>query len=61
MKKEHIGKAIRDISLALSANHGTIAIDDPKAETTEISWRVDNSKEIVLLDKLAKHLGVGND
>ena len=56
MNDKEIKDAIREIGLALSASHGTIAIDDPSAEPTEISWRVDNSKEVLMLNDLEKHL-----
>jgi len=58
MTQDEIREAIQAIGLALSANHGTIATDDRNAELTETSWRVDNKREVELLEKLATHLGI---
>jgi hypothetical protein len=58
MTKKQLKQLIDTIGEALSADHGCIAIDDPNAGTTELSWQIDNSTALVALDKLAEHLGV---
>ena len=51
-----IERAVRDIGLALSAAHGTIATDLPEAEVTDTSWRVDHTHAMAQLAVLAKAL-----
>lgn len=61
MNKKEIKQAIRTIGLALSANHGNLAIDDGTDKSTEINWRVDNGAAIEALEKLEAHLGAGGE
>jgi len=58
MTDTELKRLIDTIGQALSADHGCIAIDDPNANTTELSWRIDNSAAVKALDKLAEYLGV---
>jgi len=52
MKKDEIKNAITAIGLALNASHNTVTTDIVGVEPSDTSWRIDNSKEIELLDKL---------
>ena len=44
------------IGLALRASHNTITTDIVGVEPDKTSWRIDNSKEIAMIDKLEQQL-----
>ena len=58
--RDFLKAALRDIGLALNACHNTVTTDRPDAEIDEGSWRIDHSKEIELVDKLNRELGIAD-
>ena len=54
MDKTFLKSALRDIGLALNANHNTVATDVVGVEPSDTAWRVDHKKELALLDDLEK-------
>ncbi len=44
--------AIRSIGLALSASNGCVTTDDVNAEPDDMSWVINNTKEIKLLEDM---------
>lgn len=52
-------KIIRSIGLALHASHNTVTTDLVDFEPNETSWRIDNSKEIAMIDKLEEQVNTG--
>ena len=52
MKSSEIPQAIRAIGLALHSWHNTVTTDDINVEPNDLSWRIDHTKEITLLDEL---------
>ena len=58
--KQHAKNIFRVIGLALDACHNTIATDVLGLhKSDEQHWRIDNSKEIAMLDKLEEHFNNG--
>ena len=53
---QDIRDALRDIGLALSAGHGTVATDLAQAKPDETSWRIDHTREIKALGVLKRAL-----
>ena len=53
-----IADILRQLGLALSAVHNTIATDDPTAVEDETHWRVNSAGELVELDRLTALLGL---
>lgn len=51
-----IRNAFREIGIALNLTHNTVTTDIVGVEPDETHWRVDNSKEIALLEKLRYEL-----
>ena len=56
LDSDFLKAALRDIGLALDACHNTVTTDRPDAEPDELSWRIDNSKEIEMVRKLERAL-----
>ena len=55
--RRYIKNTLRSVGLALNACHNTIATDVPRLhEPDEKHWRIDNSKEIAMLNKLEEQL-----
>ena len=52
MHKAELENAFRAIGLALNATHNTVATDVVGIEPNETSWRVNNEKEIALLEAI---------
>lgn len=52
MKKIDLQKALTSIGLALHSSHNTVTTDLPDIEPNEKSWRIDNAKEIKLVEEL---------
>ena len=61
MSNDEILSAIRRIGLALNACHNTVTTDKPGVEPDETSWRIDNSKEIELVETLESALAPSTD
>ncbi|MDX9893898.1 MAG: hypothetical protein RBS34_00535 [Desulfofustis sp.] len=55
-KKLMIATALRSIGLALHATHGVIATDLPDILPSDVSWRVNNSLEIIALEYVESQL-----
>lgn len=56
-QREEIAQAIRDIGLALSVTHNTVATDVPTAKPVkDQSWRVNHKKELRQLKQLKARL-----
>ena len=55
--RRYIKNTLRSVGLALNACHNTITTDIPGLhEPDEKHWRIDNSKEIAMLEKLEEQL-----
>ena len=52
---------LRAVGLALNASHGCVATDDPDKVPDDMSWRIDNSKEIKMLGHLESALVSASD
>lgn len=59
MNKDELISAVRDIGLALNITHNTVTTDIVGIEPSDAQWRVDNSKEIALLDEIEKYFNLG--
>lgn len=55
-KKLMIATALRSIGLALHATHGVVATDLPDILPSDVSWRVNNSLEIIALEYVESQL-----
>ena len=59
MTKLEIQNAIRDIGLALNLSHNTVTTDVPivadELAKSDMFWRINNSKEIDLLNQLEEY------
>ncbi len=56
MTQREIEQTIRSIGLALSVVHNCVVTDDVEAVVDDKSWRIDHTKELELLGKLADFL-----
>ena len=56
MESADVDRVVREIGLALSATHNTVATDVPETEPNETSWRVDNGPALAALDMLSAAL-----
>ena len=56
LDSDFLKAALRDIGLALNACHNTVTSDSYDTAPDELSWRIDNSKEIEMVRKLERAL-----
>lgn len=56
MEQNEIKQIIRSIGLALNVVHNCVVTDDVEAVVDDKSWRIDHTKELELLGKLAEFL-----